>query len=149
MKESGTFVETLNIPQIIVLTPDTQVVVDLFKDLKASYEGAKTKIQVRVQKLFSKHITIEEHQQLLSTPPHKPGKFINIYIGVPNRIKRLIELGTIKVKSSNFKQLIFDTQLNTKNFCIFDILETRDDALDIILLSQKKLIKRKLQVYIA
>lgn len=47
----------------MVLTPDTQVVVDVFKSLKAKYADSakgKGKIEVRVQKLFSKHISVEE-----------------------------------------------------------------------------------------
>lgn len=133
----------MNVPHIIVLTPDTQVVVDNFKALKDKLSSNKNGIEVRLQKLFSKHITVEEHQSLLSTP--KAGaKYLNVYIGVPNRIKKLIEVGTIKVKDGQFKCIVFDTQLNSKNFSLFDVLETRDDTYDILMLAQKRLIKRKL-----
>ena len=38
LKADGTFIENnLSVPQIIVLTPDTQVVVDVVKDLKAKF----------------------------------------------------------------------------------------------------------------
>jgi len=76
----------------------------------------------------------------------KTGKFINLYVGVPNRIKRLIELGTIKATNKKFKELIIDTHLNPKGFSIFDIFETRDDVHDIFLLSSKRLLKRKLKI---
>lgn len=128
-----------------MLTPDTQVVVDNFKALKDKLSSNKSGIEVRLQKLFSKHISVEEHQKLLTTP--KPGaKYLNVYIGVPNRIKKLVEVGTIKVKSGQFKCLVFDTHLNPKNFSLFDVLETRDDTFDILMLAQKRLIKRKLQI---
>jgi hypothetical protein len=140
----------MNTPHIIVLTPDTQIVVDNYKALMEKFSkktAASGDIEVRLQKLFSKHISIEEHQKLLSAEPKNAGKkFLNVYIGVPNRVKKLIELGTIKVKGRNFKCLVIDTHVNPKSYSIFDILETRDDTYDILMLAQKRFIKRKLQV---
>lgn len=49
-------------------------------------------------------------------------------------MKKLIALGSINVGSSKFKSLVLDTHLNSKNFSIFDIWETRDDTFDIMLL---------------
>jgi hypothetical protein len=60
---------------------------------------------------------------------------INVFVGVPNRVKKLIELGTVNVKGSHFQHLVIDTKLNPKNFSIFDVLETRDDTFDLLLLS--------------
>jgi len=83
----------------------------------------------------------------LLTESLKPGaKVINVYVGVPNRVKKLIEVGTVNVKGSHLKHLIIDTRLNPKNLSIFDVLETRDDSLDLLLLAQKRLIKRKTTV---
>jgi hypothetical protein len=82
--------------------------------------------------LFSKHISIEEQQQLLTSG--KTGKYINVYVGVPNRIRKLIEVGTIKAKNSSLQSIIVDTHLNAKNFSIFDIYETRDDTFDIFMM---------------
>lgn len=65
---------------------------------------------------------------------------------MPNRVKKLVEVGTVNLKGSHFKHLIIDTRLNPKNFSIFDVLETRDDTLDLLLLAQKRLIKRKTTV---
>ena len=79
----------------------------------------------------------------------REGRFINVYIGVPNRIKKLIEVGTINITSRSVKSIIFDTNLNTKDFSIFDTYETRDDTFDILLLARKQLLKRKLKVYLA
>ena len=65
----------------------------------------------------------------------KKGKYINIYIGVPNRIKKLAEIKSIKLKSSQFSNIVIDCHLNQKNFSIFDIWETRDDTFDLLLLA--------------
>jgi U3-containing 90S pre-ribosomal complex subunit len=136
MQKDGTHGDSLGVPQIMVLTPDTQVVVDVVKDLKAKFAEKKDSeggVQVKIQKLFSKHISIEEHQRWLTS--RNPGQYINVFVGVPNRIKKLIELGTIKVSNKKFKQIIIDSHLNPKNFSIFDIFETRDDLYDLFLLS--------------
>jgi hypothetical protein len=122
-------------------------VVDVCKELKALYaEPHSSGIEVKIQKLFSKHISVEEHQKWLSHK--KPGQYLNIFVGVPNRVKKLIELDTIKVSNKAFKTVLIDSHLNSKNFTIFDIFETRDDLYDILLLSQKRILKRKLKIYV-
>jgi hypothetical protein len=122
-------------------------VVDVCKELKALYaEPHSSGIEVKIQKLFSKHISVEEHQKWLSHK--KPGQYLNIFVGVPNRVKKLIELDTIKVSNKAFKTILIDSHLNSKNFTIFDIFETRDDLYDILLLSQKRILKRKLKIYV-
>lgn len=50
--------------------------------------------------------------------------------------------------NKKFKEIVIDTHLNPKKFSIFDIFETRDDIYDIFLLAQKRLLKRKLKLYI-
>ena len=121
--------------------------VDVCKELKALYaEPHSSGIEVKIQKLFSKHISVEEHQKWLSHK--KPGQYLNIFVGVPNRVKKLIELDTIKVSNKAFKTVLIDSHLNSKNFTIFDIFETRDDLYDILLLSQKRILKRKLKIYV-
>jgi hypothetical protein len=45
----------------MVITPETQVVVNVYKELKALFtKKVKGGVEVRIQKLFSKHITVEE-----------------------------------------------------------------------------------------
>jgi hypothetical protein len=121
--------------------------VDVCKELKTLYsEPLPSGVEIKIQKLFSKHISIEEHQKWLS---HKrPGQYLNIFVGVPNRVKKLIELETIKVSNKAFKTILIDAHVNSKNFTIFDIFETRDDLYDIFLLSQKRMLKRKLKIYV-
>ncbi|CDW89361.1 UNKNOWN [Stylonychia lemnae] len=140
------FSEKLNNPQIMILTPDTQVVVDLYKELKNIYQADTHPIKVRVQKLFAKHITVEEHEKLLNA--ENKGSVVNLYIGTPNRVKKLAEKGAMKLKKSNFKHLVIDSHLNVKNQSLFDIFETRDDTFDLLILSQKQLMKANLKVSI-
>ena len=143
-KKDAVYSDSLHIPNILVLTPDTYVVVDLVKELKQKLysDDSKIEVQVKIQKLFSKHISIEEHQSLLDQS--RRGKYINIFIGTPNRVKKLAELNSIKLNDKNFRMLIVDSKLNTKNFSIFDVNETRDDIFDILVLAYKRLTKRKL-----
>lgn len=76
--------------------------VDVCKELKNKFgEESHNGVVVRIQKLFSKHISIEEHQRWISAK--KPGPHFNIFVGVPNRFKKLIELETIKVSNKACK----------------------------------------------
>lgn len=47
--DEGVFAKGLDEPHIIVLTPDTQVVVDVFKELKAKFQDKKLKSGVEVR----------------------------------------------------------------------------------------------------
>ena len=107
------FANSLNIPQILIVTPDTQGVVDMYKELK-HLQNVKNPIMVRVQKLFAKHITVEEHEALLNADIKKM-KVINIYVGTPNRLKKLVERNAIKLKKPTFKYLVLDSHLNVKS----------------------------------
>ena len=59
---------------------------------------------------------------------------MNVLVGTPNRIKKLVETGSIKVTKKKFRYLVIDTALNPKQLSIFDIKETRDDTLDLLFL---------------
>ena len=57
-------------PQIIVLTQDTLKVTALYKALRDKYSLAKGKkkggIEVRVWKLFARHVPLQEHEDALT-----------------------------------------------------------------------------------
>ena len=72
-----------------------------------------------------------------------------MYIGTPNRIKKLAQASTIKLGSKKFKAVVCDCTLKKKGFNMFETHETRDDALGVLAFSKKQLIKRKLKVYLA
>ena len=104
--------ETFNTPQLLVLTQDTLVVTALYKALRDKYkEPLKSGAQVRVWKLFARHIPLKEHQDQLAEECES-GKVINVYIGMPNRIKQLAQAGSIKLGSKKFKSIIFDCRKN-------------------------------------
>ena len=92
---------------------------------------------MRVFKLFSKHIVIEDHEKVLNAPVAEGKRVLNMYIGTPNRLKKLAESKTIKLNKPKFRQLLIDTRANSKNQSIFDIHETRDDLFDLIVMSAK------------
>ncbi len=80
--------DSYSTPQLLVLTQDTLVVTALYKQLRDKYKDTKdSKVGVRVWKLFARHIPLAEHQEALSAECDK--KTINVYIGMPNRIKQL------------------------------------------------------------
>ena len=59
LQKEGVCAKKLCIPQVMVITPDTQVVVDTFKALKEQLKSTQ-KVEIKVQKLFAKHISIDE-----------------------------------------------------------------------------------------
>jgi len=120
----------------------------LYKMLRDKYkEALKNGAHVRVWKLFARHIPLKEHQDLLTAECNE--KVINVYIGMPNRIKQLAQAGTIKLSSKKFKCLVFDARLNKKNFTMLETHETRDDAFGVLTFAKKSLLRRKLRVYLA
>lgn len=78
LRQKGKTVDSFTTPQILVLTQDTLVVTALYKALRNKFsfvknprkvvKGEKQKpedIEVRVHKLFARHIPLKEHQDLL------------------------------------------------------------------------------------
>jgi hypothetical protein len=130
----------------LVLTQDTLVVTALYKSLRDKYKEATKGAHVRVHKLFARHIPLKEHQEALNADCE--GKVINVYIGMPNRIKALASAGTIKLGSKKFKSIIFDCRLNKKNFTMLETNETRDDAFGVLSFAKKSLLRRKLRVHL-
>lgn len=140
--------ESYNTPQLLVLTQDTLVVTALYKQLRDKYKENKTdELSVRVWKLFARHLDLTDQQESLNAEVKT--KTVNVYIGTPNRIKKLAQAGTIKLGSKKFKSIVFDCSLNKKQFNMLETHETRDDAFGVLTFAKKSLIKRKLKVYLA
>jgi hypothetical protein len=91
LKEKKKVVSSFDTPQIVVLTQDTLMVTKLYKALRDKYalsKGlAKGGIEVRVWKLFARHIPIKDQEEALKVK--NEGQIINVFIGTPNRIKAL------------------------------------------------------------
>lgn len=82
LRQKGKTVDKFTTPQILVLTQDTLVVTALYKLLRNKFVYAKhprkivkgekqrpEDIEVRVHKLFARHIPLKEHQELLEQKP--------------------------------------------------------------------------------
>ena len=133
-------------PTIVVITADTYNVVDLNKLLVEKYKhlsgfpvGTNDPAygyDIHVQKLFAKHIKPEEQMTLLGNkhPNAKLKRVLNIYIGTPNRLRKLssMEAFDLGKKSDRFRYMIIDCRLNKKNFSIFETHETRDDTVELV-----------------
>ena len=98
---------------------------------------SKYQYDVKVTKLFAKHIKPEEQVDLLSKkhPNGKQKRVLNIYVGTPNRILKLQGMGAfdIGVQSDRFRYFVIDCRLNKKNFSIFENKETKSDLLELII----------------
>ena len=70
-----------------------------------------------------------------------------MYIGTANRVRALALKKAIS--QSKVRSIVFDCTPNTKGFSLFETHETRDDTFNLLLQSHKRLLKRKLKVYIA
>ena len=151
LKEKKKVVSSFDTPQIVVLTQDTLMVTKLYKALRDKYalsKGlAKGGIEVRVWKLFARHIPIKDQEEALKVK--NEGQIINVFIGTPNRIKALASNKVLKLESSKLRSLIFDCTVNNKGFTLFETHEPRDDTINLMLKAHRRLLARKLKIYLA
>ena len=74
----------------------------------------------------------DQIKALAKTNPKKSGsKLLNIFIGTPNRILKLLEMDGIEL-TSQLKYIVLHCKRNKKNFTIFDIKDTRKDLVDLM-----------------
>ena len=132
-------VDSLQKPQILMITQDTLKVIALFKALRDKYAKSTVvpvskkkkavqpnQIEVRVHKLFARHIPLKEQQEALEQPISRP--VVNVFLGTPGRIKALCEIGAINLDTKKLKTIVFDCEPNGKGFTLFETHETRDDT---------------------
>ena len=106
LRNSSKTVDTMKKPQILMLTQNTLAVAALYKTLRDKYAFKMTKkvtrktkkiqpeqIEVRLHKLFARHISIKEQTEQLASNVGRP--VINVFLGTPGRIKALAEAGAI------------------------------------------------------
>jgi hypothetical protein len=133
-----------NVPQILVICPDTYNVVDLNKLLVEKYKdfsGLKpdngAKYDVHIFKLFAKHIKPEEQKETLSQkhPNAKVKRVLNVYVGTPNRLLKLLSMEAFDLGelSDRFRHMIIDCRIGPKGFSIFEGMETRVDTLELLI----------------
>ena len=139
MKDKSVGNKRYNVPAIMVICPDTYNVVDLNKLFVEKFkvlDKEECPYDVHVQKLFAKHIKPEEQKEMLSTKhPHaKERKVLNLYLGTPNRLLKLLSMGAYdpgKI-SDRFRHLVIDCRLSKKGFSIFEQKETKQDTLSVV-----------------
>ena len=78
--------------------------------------AAKTVSEVRVAKLFGKHFKVEEQLEFLNKTP------VSIAVGTPGRIQQIFEADSNLLQKLEW--LVFDAQLNSKGFTIFETFDT-------------------------
>jgi len=124
-------------------------VVDIFKALKDVFtDNQANLIEVMLWKMFKKHETEEHQEKDLLEENFEKKRVINIYIGTPHRLLKLIERGAIEAKDCrSLRYMIFDCRLNKKTLSLFDIPEVRQDALDVVLQFRHLVAKGKLKFY--
>lgn len=105
-------------------------------------------IKVQVHKLFARHIPLKEQQEALAAEVEQGQQVINVYIGMPGRIRSLAAAGSIKLTSKKLKAIVFDLKANKKNFTMFETHETRDDAYAVLNYARKQLMRRKTRVHL-
>ncbi|PIA15794.1 hypothetical protein COEREDRAFT_9032 [Coemansia reversa NRRL 1564] len=107
---------TYGAPQLLVLCSSALRVLELVKRLRPISQRATLK-------LFSRHIKIDEHKELLKYTA------VDIAVGTPNRVRKLMEEGNLKV--NRLKLVVIDCWQDDKMRVIVDMDDTRNDLFGI------------------
>ena len=136
------------VPTIMILSPDTANSMAISSALTKAYPLRDTSLRypVKVHRLFSKGMKVPEQQDQLKMK--NKDKVLNIYVGLPSRIRKLQSLDAfdIGIQSDRFKYMVIDCSLNIKNYSIFEVKETRVDTLELIKLSSTALDRGSLKL---
>jgi hypothetical protein len=75
----------------------------------------------------------------LLSQKHKNNKkeALNVYVGTANRLKKLALKKSLLLNDSRLKFMIVDCRVNKKGFTIFEQRESRDDLVDLVVLSEE------------
>ncbi|KAJ2084070.1 cms1 ribosomal small subunit [Coemansia sp. RSA 988] len=103
---------TYGAPQLLVLCSSALRVLELVKRLRPISQRATLK-------LFSRHIKIDEHKTMLKSTA------VDIAVGTPNRVRKLMEEGDLKV--NRLKLVVIDCWQDNKMRVLVDMDDTRND----------------------
>ncbi|KAJ2664932.1 Protein cms1 [Coemansia sp. RSA 1200] len=103
---------TYGAPQVLVICSSALRVVDLVKRLRPLTTRT-------VLKLFSRHVKLVAHKKLLNSSP------IDIAVGTPNRIHKLLADGDLK--PSRLRLVVIDCWQDEKMRVVVDMDDTRAD----------------------
>ncbi|KAJ2611209.1 cms1 ribosomal small subunit [Coemansia sp. RSA 1365] len=107
---------TYGAPQLLVLCSSALRVLELVKRLRPISQRATLK-------LFSRHIKINEHKDILKSTA------VDIAVGTPNRVRKLMEEGNLKV--NRLKLVVIDCWQDDKMRVLVDMDDTRNDLFGI------------------
>ncbi|KAI8325715.1 hypothetical protein GQ54DRAFT_193137 [Martensiomyces pterosporus] len=99
-------------PQVLIICSSALRVLDLVKRLRPLSKRV-------VLKLFSRHVKIAEHKKLLENTP------VDIAVGTPNRILKLLSDGDLKV--NRLRLVVIDCWQDDKMRVVVDMDDTRKD----------------------
>lgn len=102
-------------PQVLVICSSALRVLDLIKRLRP----VNQKQQRPVMKLFSRHIKLEQHREML-----KEAK-VDLAVGTPNRIHKLLKTRDLKV--NRLRLVVIDCWQDNKMRVVVDMDDTRQD----------------------
>ena len=116
----------------MVITPDCYFAIDLYKKVE-TLDFSRKGYTVKPFKLFSKHMKPKDQFRVLNRVHPKKGssKLLNMFIGTPNRILKLLEMDGINL-THQLKYVVLHSKRNKKNFTIFDIKDTRKDLVSLM-----------------
>ncbi|KAJ2556728.1 Protein cms1 [Coemansia sp. RSA 1933] len=103
---------TFGAPQVLVICSSALRVLELVKRLRPLSQRT-------VLKLFSRHIKIAEHKRILKSAP------VDIAIGTPNRIHKLMQDGDLK--PNRLRLVVIDSWVDDKMRVVIDMDDTRAD----------------------
>ena len=120
-----------------MLTMDTMNVVEINKRLVDFYKDFRVgqAYDVKVHKLFAKHIKIKEQAEHLAqkSPNAKVKRCLNIYLSTPGRMSKLVEVGACELaKGDRFRHMVIDMSKNKKAQTIFQQKESAKDTFDVL-----------------
>eukprot|EP00250_Pteridium_aquilinum_P035709 c984_g1_i1 orf=78-800(+) len=103
-------------PTLLILCSSATRCVELLKGIRGLTKACKP------AKLFAKHIKVEEQVKALE-------EYVNIAVGTPNRVKKLIDIGALGL---GFLEIVLlDMHEDAKGFTIFTMPQIKTDLLEL------------------
>ena len=90
---------------------------------------------VRVHKLFARHIKPEEQAKWLAKvhPGYETRPCLNVYVGTPGRLAKLLETKAFRMdRCDTLKLIVLDCRLSKKEQSVFEDNESKKDAMEVL-----------------
>ena len=122
--------ERFGCPIVLIVCASAQRASEIIKSVSAKL------IKCKIAKLYAKHFKVQEQIEMLSK------EYYPIAIGTPNRLSKLIEMGSLSLKHT--KIALVDITLDSKRYNILTLNEIKQDFYKLLyndLYAQKRHIK--------